>query len=67
MINAHQYKFETMTAAWLLPFVSCVVAAAYAGVIGNSMETLHERVQHVGCSTCTARDVHMACACRRPR
>merc|ERR1719198_1282895 len=34
MMVVHQtHKFETMASLWLLPFVSCVVAAAMAGVI----------------------------------
>jgi tellurite resistance protein TehA-like permease len=31
----HQTRHETMTAAWLLPIVSCVVAAASGGVVAE--------------------------------
>jgi tellurite resistance protein TehA-like permease len=32
-MTKHQARHETMTAAWLLPIVSCVVAAASGGVV----------------------------------
>lgn len=33
MMTTHQNRHETMTAAWLLPIVSCIVAAASGGVV----------------------------------
>ena len=46
MITKHKYKFETFLATWLLPFVSCVVASALAGAIGEHLDTLSQQ-KHV--------------------
>ncbi|CAO2655282.1 Nn.00g103460.m01.CDS01 [Neocucurbitaria sp. VM-36] len=35
MMTKHQNRHETMTAAWLLPIVACVVAAASGGVVAS--------------------------------
>ncbi|KAH9877945.1 hypothetical protein J1614_003162 [Plenodomus biglobosus] len=35
MMTKHQNKHETMTAAWLLPIVACIVAAASGGVVAS--------------------------------
>ncbi|CAE7021177.1 sulfite transporter ssu1 [Pyrenophora teres f. teres] len=35
MMTRHQTRHETMTAAWLLPIVSCIVAAASGGVVAS--------------------------------
>ncbi|KAH3913217.1 hypothetical protein HBI56_086310 [Parastagonospora nodorum] len=35
MMTKHQTRHETMTAAWLLPIVSCIVAAASGGVVAS--------------------------------
>lgn len=44
MITTHSYTFAAMPSSWLLPMVSCVVTSALAGVIGDDMETLHQRL-----------------------
>jgi tellurite resistance protein TehA-like permease len=36
-MTTHQTRHETMTAAWLLPIVSCVVAAASGGVVAAAL------------------------------
>ncbi|KAI2484377.1 TehA Tellurite resistance protein [Pyrenophora tritici-repentis] len=35
MMTKHQNQHETMTAVWLLPIVSCIVAAASGGVVAS--------------------------------
>ncbi|OAL05427.1 C4-dicarboxylate transporter/malic acid transport protein [Phaeosphaeriaceae sp. SRC1lsM3a] len=35
MMTKHQTRHETMTAAWLLPIVSCIVAAASGGIVAQ--------------------------------
>ncbi|KAL5120048.1 Plasma membrane sulfite pump involved in sulfite metabolism [Pleosporales sp. CAS-2024a] len=37
MMTKHQNCHETMTAAWLLPIVSCIVAAASGGVVASCL------------------------------
>jgi tellurite resistance protein TehA-like permease len=36
-MTTHQMRLETMTAAWLLPIVSCIVAAASGGVVAEAL------------------------------
>jgi tellurite resistance protein TehA-like permease len=36
-MTTHQMHHETMTAAWLLPVVSCIVAAASGGVVATAL------------------------------
>lgn len=36
-MTTHQTRHETMTAAWLLPIVSCIVAAASGGVVAAAL------------------------------
>lgn len=36
-MTKHQTRHETMTAAWLLPIVSCIVAAASGGVVAAAL------------------------------
>jgi tellurite resistance protein TehA-like permease len=37
-MTKHQTRHETMTAAWLLPIVSCIVAAASGGVVASVLQ-----------------------------
>lgn len=37
-MTKHNNRHETMTAAWLLPIVSCVVAAASGGVVASVLD-----------------------------
>ncbi|KAH8725831.1 voltage-dependent anion channel [Phaeosphaeriaceae sp. PMI808] len=41
MMTEHQTRHETMTAAWLLPIVSCVVAASSGGIVAATLPPQH--------------------------
>ena len=44
MMTTHQMRHETMTAAWLLPIVAPIVAAASGGVVASILPNPHHAV-----------------------